>query len=175
MAPLRKREYRSIGFIAHSLGGNFVSTYLHMVKTRFGHPQRSQHAYVITLATPVLGAQIADLALPLKQLIFMSDPLLESLKKGNLYLEMLNHFTTLAAPKGEAYGCRPVGLHAAYEEQQLGPLLVVRRDSAAAAISQMVTSPVIASARRACRSSSSARCTGRAFRASGPKHTMDSV
>ena len=45
MAPLRKRHYRSIGFIAHSLGGNVVSTYLHMVKTTLGHPQRSQHAY----------------------------------------------------------------------------------------------------------------------------------
>src|SRR5262245_29011316 len=38
MKPLRTAEYRSIGFIAHSLGGNVISTYVHSVKTQLGHP-----------------------------------------------------------------------------------------------------------------------------------------
>jgi hypothetical protein len=49
MKPLRTRQYRTIGFIAHSLGGNVVSTYIHMVKTSIGHPQRSQNAFVLTM------------------------------------------------------------------------------------------------------------------------------
>lgn len=86
MALLRKRRYRSIGFIAHSLGGNVVSTYIHRVETKIGHPQRSQHAFVITLATPVLGSQIANIAGPLKRLLQMDDDLLRSLTVENLYL-----------------------------------------------------------------------------------------
>jgi hypothetical protein len=49
MKPLRLAGYRSIGFIAHSLGGNVVSTYVHSVKTSLGHPHRSQNAFIITL------------------------------------------------------------------------------------------------------------------------------
>jgi hypothetical protein len=77
MKPLRLAGYRSIGFIAHSLGGNVVSTYVHSVKTALGHPQRSQNAFIITLATPVLGAQIADRVSDLKSVLHMSDPLLD--------------------------------------------------------------------------------------------------
>ena len=143
MMPLRKRQYRSIGFIAHSLGGNIVSTYIHMVKTSIGHPQRSQHAFIINLATPVLGAQIADIAGTLKSLLGMDDDLLASLKKENLYLRMLNEFRLEEVQKEKRYVCRPVHLHAAYEEKFLGPLLIVDRDSAAVPISQMVQSPVV--------------------------------
>jgi hypothetical protein len=143
MKPLRTRQYRSIGFIAHSLGGNVVSTYIHMVKTKLGHPQRSQHAYVITLATPVLGSQIADMGAVLKAVLGMNDNLLDSLKKGNLYLEMLNEFRELEDAKEKRYVCRPVHLHAAYEEKYLGPVLVVSRDSAAESISKLAKSPVV--------------------------------
>lgn len=143
MKPLRKRQYRSIGFIAHSLGGNVVSTYIHMVKTKLGHPQRSQHAFVITLATPVLGAQIAELGSPLKRLLGMNDGLLDSLTRGNLYLVILNQFRVLEDEKERRYVCRSVHLHAAFEERYLGPLLIVTRDSAAEAISSLAKSPVV--------------------------------
>lgn len=143
MKPLRTRGYRSIGFIAHSLGGNIVSTYIHMVKTSLGHPQRSQNAFVITLATPVLGAQIADEAADLKRLLHMNDELLSSLKKDNLYLQMLDQFRVEENKKAGRYECRPVDLHAAYEEKYLGPLLVVTKDSAALSISQLASSPVV--------------------------------
>ena len=143
LAPLRKRQYRSIGFIAHSLGGNIVSTYIHMVKTKVGHPQRSQHAFIVTLATPVLGAQIADLAAMLKAALRMNDDLLNSLKSGNLYLEMLNEFRQEEDDKARRYVCRPVHLHAAYEAKYLGPVLIVSRDSAAESISKLAKSPVV--------------------------------
>jgi hypothetical protein len=142
MKPLRMRQYRSIGFIAHSLGGNFVSTYLVMVTLGLGHPSRSQHAFVITLATPVLGAQIANVEGVLRAL-GMSDPLLQSLTTDNQYLKMLKDFRERSDPKAQHYGCRAVHLHAAYEKEKLGPILVVTKDSAAEAVSQSVASPVV--------------------------------
>ncbi|MGA7638008.1 MAG: hypothetical protein WA657_12355 [Candidatus Acidiferrales bacterium] len=143
MTPLRKRQYRSIGFIAHSLGGNIVSTYIVMVTERLSHPQRSQNAFIITLATPVLGAQIADLAGEFKSLLGMNDALLASLKNENLYLRMLNEFREYENEKSARYGCRPVHLHAAYEEKYLGPLLVVSPDSAVKSIGDLTNSPIV--------------------------------
>lgn len=143
MKPLRQRNYRSIGFIAHSLGGNFISTYIHEVKTGLGHPHRSQNAYYITLATPVMGADIASLAFPLKTFLGMNDDLLNSLKKENLYLRMLKQFRELEGPKGDKFGCRPVHLHSAYEKDRIGPITVVTQDSAAQAIAKMVASPIV--------------------------------
>ena len=121
MKPLRIRQYRTIGFIAHSLGGNMVSTYIHLVKTKIGHPQRSQHAYVITLATPVLGSQVANVGSELRSVLRMNDDLLNSLTKDNLYLRMLLEFREEEDPKERRYVCRPVHLHAAYEDKYLGP------------------------------------------------------
>jgi len=143
MTPLRERRYRSIGFIAHSLGGNLVSTYIHYVKTAKGHPQRAQHAYAITLATPALGSQMADTGSLLKSMLGMSDPLLDSLKTQNLYLEMLLAFREAEGPKGEELGCRAVNLHAAYEKKHMGPFLIVAERSAADAVAASVASPVV--------------------------------
>ncbi len=143
MKPLRVRRYRSIGFIAHSLGGNIVSTYIHMVKSSLGHPQRSQHAFVVNLATPVLGSQIADIGSVLTSALGMNDALLKSLKENNLYLTMLDQFRREEQGKAERNACRAVHLHAAYETKYIGPLLVVTQASAAASISQLVSSPVV--------------------------------
>jgi hypothetical protein len=144
MKPLRNREYRSIGFIAHSLGGNIVSTYIHMVKTKLGHAHRSQNAYVITLGTPVLGAQIADLGSRMKRLLGMNDDLLRSLKRENLYSTMLNEFRVLEEDKERRFLCRSVHLHAAVEQEYLGGLLtIVGPQSAADSISRLTKSPII--------------------------------
>jgi hypothetical protein len=144
MKPLRTAGYRSIGFIAHSLGGNVISTYIHKVKTAIGHPQRSQNAFVVTLATPVLGAQIADLASILKSTLGMTDPLLASLKSSNLFLTMLQQFREDEQEKGQRYACRPVHLHAAIEKKYLGPILIVRPESAVRPISDFANSPIVA-------------------------------
>jgi pimeloyl-ACP methyl ester carboxylesterase len=143
MAPLRKKQYRSIGFIAHSLGGNIVSTYIQMVNNRYGHAHRAENAFLITLATPVIGAQIADVFGFVKRRVFINDHLLKSLESGNLYLTMLNEFRSEVEAKAEDAGCRAVHLHAAIEEKYLGPVLVVTPQSAGEAISKMVNSPVV--------------------------------
>ena len=142
LAPLRKRRYRSIGFVAHSLGGNLVTSYLHLVKTRLGHAHRAQHAYVITLATPVYGSQMADLGADFKSSIGMSDPLLSSLRANNLYLEMLQLFRIEEGKKSAEYGCRPINLHAAYELEKLGPVRIVEPWSARSPIQAIAASPV---------------------------------
>jgi hypothetical protein len=143
LKPIRIAGYNSIGFIAHSLGGNVVSTYIHTVKTKLGHPQRSQNAFIITLATPVLGSQIADIAADLKSALFMSDPLLDALKQNNTYLTMLEQFREEEDEKSHRYICRPVDLHAAVEQKYLGPLLIVDDNSAALPISKLVKSPIV--------------------------------
>ncbi len=142
MKPLRNCEYRSVGFIAHSLGGNVVATYIHKLKSRYGHPRRSQNAFLVTLGTPVQGAQIADLASALKSALFMSDGLLESLKAGNLYLEMLQEFRTDEREKGVDHGCRGIALYAAVENKFMGLFNIVGENSAGTAMRQMVAEPV---------------------------------
>ena len=56
---------------------------------------------------------------------------------------MLEDFREEEITKEGRYACRPVHLHAAYEEKYIGPLLIVAPDSAATSISQIVNSPVI--------------------------------
>jgi hypothetical protein len=142
LKPLRMRQYRSIGFIAHSLGGNVVSTYIHFVKTTRGHAARSQHAFVITLATPVLGTQAADLGLLLKSILGMNDDLLESLKEDNLYLRMLKALRIQEKSRQKLFGCRPVTLHAAFEERSMGPFRIVNESSAADSVRKQVDSEI---------------------------------
>ena len=143
LKPLRVKQYRSIGFIAHSLGGNFVTTYLTEVTLLRNHPARSQHGYMVTLATPVMGAQIADHISLLKKALGMQDDLLRSLQDNNLYLRMLNKFRDDTVKKGDLYLCRPVHLYAAYEEKYVGPVLVVKKDSAGDPIADVANSPIV--------------------------------
>lgn len=143
MQPLRLKQYRSIGFVAHSLGGNVISTYLHGVKTKYSHPARSRHGYVITLATPVLGSQIADVLAPFKRELGMTDRLIESLRTNNLFLKILNEWRGDEADKASRAGCRPVHLHVAFEEQRTGPVTIVRPGSAALPVAKIVNSPVV--------------------------------
>jgi hypothetical protein len=142
LKPLRMRQYRSIGFIAHSLGGNVVSTYIHFVKSTRGHAARSQHAFAITLATPVLGSQMADLGQLLKSILGMNDDLLGSLKEDNLYLRMLLVFRNQETEREALFVCRPVSLHAAFEERSMGPFRIVSEGSAADSVRKLVTSEI---------------------------------
>lgn len=130
MTPLRERRYRSIGFIAHSLGGNIVSTYIHQTKSKKGHIARARNAYVITLGTPITGAFVADIGSVLKSLLGMDDKLLDSLKEGNLYLDMLARFRKDEDAKALGFLCRPVYVHAAFETRSLAGIKIVPPTSA---------------------------------------------
>lgn len=143
MKPLRQRQYRSIGFIVHSLGGNVISTYLLQVKLARDHAGLAQHAYMITLGTPVLGSQVADIALTIKSRLGMSDDLLNSLKRDNIYLQMLNEMKEWQAGKAARLGCRALDLHVGVEEKFIGPIIVVNRDSSALPLLALASSPIV--------------------------------
>lgn len=120
MKPVIESKPKSIGFVAHSLGGNVVNTYLVTTKLRYGHMVKARHAYLITLDTPFFGAQIADLAATIKSALLMpDDDLLRSLSLNNLYLEMLQLMIRYESSKGEEFGCRPTKLHVFYSKKPM--------------------------------------------------------
>ena len=129
LGPLRDK-YRSIGFIAHSLGGNVVASYLHTVKTDQGHVARASNVFVISLGTPYSGAQIANVGLLFKEVLGISDPLLTSLAANNTFLRFLERWRQSEDRKAAEFHCRPVHLYAAVETKPMGTIQIVDVDEA---------------------------------------------
>lgn len=130
MKPVTRSKPKSIGFIAHSLGGNVVNTYLITTKLRYGHMVKAQHAYIITLDTPFFGAQIANMASAIKSALRMqNDDLLKSLSLNNLYLEMLQLMIRYESSKGEEFGCRPTNLYVLYSKKPMYGIPVTPDDT----------------------------------------------
>jgi hypothetical protein len=143
MHRLRVSGYRSVGFIAHSLGGLMVPSYITTVNETLGHPQRAQNAFVITLATPVLGAQISNIATLLKRFLGIDDDLLRALETTTTFQEMLLDWRKREYMKGVNHGCRPVQLHAAIEGALTdGVVSVVSAESAKDSIQKLVNDEV---------------------------------
>ena len=88
MKPVRLEQYRSIGFVAHSLGGIVVASYLHEIKALLGHAHRAQNSFLITLGTPRSGSYFASFVEPFSRILGATNPLLDVLRKDNLYLRM---------------------------------------------------------------------------------------
>src|SRR5262249_33696821 len=103
-----KRGYRSVGFIAHSLGGNVTAAYLHSVKSELGHSARAQNAYVIMLGTPAEGSYLANVGKIIKRYLNQRDPLLTSLERDNLFLRMLAMWRRAEDQKSQRFHCRAV-------------------------------------------------------------------
>jgi pimeloyl-ACP methyl ester carboxylesterase len=55
-------KYRTVQFIAHSLGGNLVRRYLVHVNSAYGHKYLSRYRMVIMLGTPGQGSYLATVA-----------------------------------------------------------------------------------------------------------------
>jgi len=118
LEPLRDANYRSIGFIAHSLGGNVVATYIVRSKLRLGRDFAFQNAYTIMLGTPTSGSDWADIGSSLKKFLRMDDGLLMSLSADNTtFLDMLKTFRQDVDDEGQYWGCRSTHLHAAFEQR----------------------------------------------------------
>lgn len=130
LEDVRNRGYKSVNFVAHSLGGNLVTAYMQSLKNTVGHPAIAQIGFVLTLGTPRDGAAIANVGLILKDMLGMNDPLLESLKKDNTFLRMMNLWFNLRAYKTDRYGCRPPQLFVGVESKPMGPIQVVDTESA---------------------------------------------
>jgi hypothetical protein len=136
---LEQHRYRSIGFIAHSLGGNVVTSYIHTVKSELGHIERARHAYVVTLGTPAGGAQIANIGILLKNILQMRDPLLKSLERDNTFLRMISRWRESEDRKAQRFECRPVQLYVGVEGAPMTGISVVSIDSAKAPVENLAT------------------------------------
>lgn len=124
------RRYRSIGFIAHSLGGNITAAYIHSVKSELGHEERAQNSFLITLGTPANGAQIANVAIAIKTILQTRDPLLQSLERDNTFLKMLTSWRNAEDRKATRFDCRPVNLYVGVEGAPMYGMTVVSKESA---------------------------------------------
>lgn len=124
------RGYRSVGFIAHSLGGNVAAAYLHSVKSELGHSARAQNAYIITLGTPAEGSYLANVGEIIKLFLNQRDPLLTSLERDNLFLRMLAMWRRAEDQKSQRFHCRPVHLYVGIEGAPTLGIPVVSVESA---------------------------------------------
>ena len=125
-----RRGYRSVGFIAHSLGGNVTAAYIHSVKSELGHSARAQNAYVIMLGTPAEGSYLANVGEIIKRYLNQSDPLLTSLERDNLFLRMLAMWRRAEDQKSQRFHCREVNLYVGIEGASLYGIPVVSEQSA---------------------------------------------
>jgi len=128
------KKYKAIGFVAHSLGGNVITSYLHTVKTELGHEARSRHAFVITLGTPTDGSDYEALGRWIKTLFLMEvqqqDRLLESLRRDNTFLRMLAHWRYSENSKASRFECRPVKMFVGLEGAPMYTMRIVSASSA---------------------------------------------
>jgi hypothetical protein len=108
---LAPNRYRSVNFIAHSLGGIVVAGLIHTVKSERGHDDRSRFGFVVTLGTPVVGAPLANLGIFAHQLTPGNDRLLKALELDNTYLRIMNYWRRAEQTKALNFGCRKVTLH----------------------------------------------------------------
>lgn len=122
---LQPNRYRSVNFIAHSLGGIVVASLIHTVKTERGHDDRSRFGFVITLGTPVVGATLANLGDSAHERTWGNDRLLKALELDNTYLRMMNYWRRAEQTKAHSFGCRKVNLYAAVEGAPLFGLTTV--------------------------------------------------
>lgn len=141
MKTLRSK-YDSVNFVAHSLGGNIVTAYIHSVKSLWGHAERAKHGFTLALGTPVDGASIANVGLLLKDMLGMRDPLLRSLERDSPLLRMMSLWADQENEKAERLRCRPVRLYAGIESKPLGPIQVVSKESALAALGRCASTKV---------------------------------
>ena len=129
-----RKKYYAIGFVAHSLGGNVITSYLHTIKTELGHEARSQHAFIITLGTPTDGSDYETLGRWIKTLFLEEvqerDRLLESLQRDNTFLRMLAHWRYSEESKGKRFKCRPVNMYVGLEGAPMYTMRIVSASSA---------------------------------------------
>jgi Putative serine esterase (DUF676) len=131
---LAPNRYRSVNFIAHSLGGIVIPALIHTVKSERGHDDRSRFGFTITLGTPVLGAPIANVGLLAHEVIGGNDRLLKALELDNTYLRMMNYWRRAEENKANYFGCRAVTLDAAVEGEPMYGITIVPPESAVASL-----------------------------------------
>ncbi|MBK9948286.1 MAG: hypothetical protein IPP12_14010 [Nitrospira sp.] len=121
-------NYKTIQFIAHSLGGNIVRDYLVYIKTGMGHGALNQFRQVFLLASPGEGSYLSQIPK-----IVMNHPQLRILTPltNNDYLGLLNDTWGQLLGKRDRFSCPSISIKVAYEQLPVPPLgIIVTEESA---------------------------------------------
>jgi hypothetical protein len=100
------------------------------VKSALGHEARAQNKFLITLGTPANGAQIANVAVLIKNILGLQDPLLESLQRDNTFVRMLAFWRNFENSKAASFQCRPLNLYVGVEGKPMYGMTVVSEEYA---------------------------------------------
>jgi triacylglycerol esterase/lipase EstA (alpha/beta hydrolase family) len=122
-----EKKYSKVIFIAHSLGGILVRTYLLHVKHSYGHAALSRFRMVITLGTPNEGSNLANLGQ-----LFTDNEQIRVLKPidVNDFQQLLIHMRRDIQGKHEA--CPSLRTFAAFEKKPVSLLLGIVVEEASA-------------------------------------------
>jgi len=129
-------RYRTVQFVAHSLGGNLVKRFLLYIKHKYGHAILSHFRLVIFLGTPNDGSYLSSMAkfLSQNQQLRVLQPI-----KENDWLQLLNYSGEKVRDKHDETLCSSLKWYAAVENRKIGPTLIVSRQSAKAGMDETRT------------------------------------
>lgn len=129
MQPIHRRKYRSIQFIAHSLGGLVVRRYLVHITNRYGHWELNRYRQVIMLGTPIDGSYFATISeyASQNQLLRVLTPIRE-----NDFLQMMTVSVNDIIFKREQ--CPSLNFYVGYEKKALFLNKIVSPESATSSI-----------------------------------------
>ena len=131
MIKIHQREYKTIQFVAHSLGGVVVRRYLLHVKARYGHKTLSLYRQAILLGTPLDGSYFSSIAQisSSNQLLRVITPI-----NQNDFLQMLNASIDDLSKKHHQTFCPSLDFYAGFEKKATFLDKIVSPESAARAI-----------------------------------------
>lgn len=139
--PPAMKQYKTIQFIAHSLGGIIARDYLLQLKLK-GHWALNQFRQLILIGSPADGSYLSKVAS-----IISRNPQLRILRpvRENDYLDLLNEsWEVIMGKRGEG-GCPSIFLQLAYEEEAVvGVGTVVSKESATALHRKLEGGPITA-------------------------------
>ena len=126
---LFEKNFASVVLIGHSLGGNISRAYQLHIKTEYGHRPLSAFGLTFTLATPMQGSDLAPMAkfASANQQIRVLLPI-----RVNDFQQLLNASLVSMMNKHQHVYCNKLTLYSAFEENSVGGVMIVARESATA-------------------------------------------
>ena len=136
-AKISQKKYSKVIFVAHSMGGIFVRTYLMHLKLRWGHVALGRVRLVVSLGTPYEGSTLANYAQ-----FFTFNAQVRSLRSVDVndFQELIN--TSMLKIEEKHAGCRSLFTFTGYErlaEPKIGKIVVTERSATRPAISSRDT------------------------------------
>lgn len=131
LGPVLKRDYRSVQFITHSLGGLILRGYIVHLKSKTMHRDLSKIRLGLLMASPGRGSYWGDVAR-----VFSESSALRILGdiKENDWAQLVGGLMLNISEKHESLGCPSLRLYGAYEEEKTLGVLVVNKESASSGV-----------------------------------------